>query len=227
MSARRLVEALTDVRLVNVFNPYADRCESFDRPDAPRLRRATLEAYLEAVRRSGVDTVWMGRDLGYRGGRRTGLALTDEHHLRLISIVYPSVEWSRATYGPACVERTATEIWKCLVLLSAVPLLWNVFPLHPHEPEQPFSNRKFSAKELASVQEINAELFKWIGITRIVALGRDAASYALSFGLDVEHVRHPSYGGVSEFRSSIFSLYNLSTEPGNIFAREFTELGHR
>jgi len=33
----------------------------------------------------GSNTIWMGRDLGYRGGRRTGLALTDEAHLPLFS----------------------------------------------------------------------------------------------------------------------------------------------
>lgn len=220
MSARRLVEALADIRLPSVFNPYVDRCDAFDRPDAPRLRRRTLRIYLDAVRASGADTAWMGRDLGYKGGRRTGLALTDEQHLHLLSTVYPGASFTRATQGPSCAERTATEIWKCLASLSIAPLLWNVFPLHPHEPGQPFSNRKFSAKELSAVQGLNAELFRWLGISRIVALGQDAAKYALTFGIDVQHVRHPSYGGVTEFRASIRTLYNLPSSQGDLFSRE-------
>lgn len=218
MSARRLVEALADVRLAHVFNPYADRCATYDRANAPQLRRRALRAYLEAVRASGTDTVWMGRDLGYKGGRRTGLALTDEHHLHLLATVYPGATWARATHGPACIERTATEIWKCLAALATPPLLWNVFPLHPHEPEQPFTNRKFAARELDAVQAINSELLAWLGVTRVVALGQDAARYAATFGLHVEHVRHPSYGGVTEFRASIRSLYPQTTAQADLFA---------
>jgi hypothetical protein len=103
--------------------------------------------------------------------------------------------------------------------LPTAPLLWNVFPLHPHEPGQPFSNRKFSVDELAAVHAINAELFAWLGIVRIVALGQDAARYAASFGLSVEHVRHPSYGGVSEFRASIRALYPQATKQQDLFER--------
>ena len=217
MSARRLVEGLADIRLSNVFNPYSDRCSTYDRPDAPRLRRRALRTYLEAVRLSSADTVWMGRDLGYKGGRRTGLALTDEHHLQKLSTLYPGVVWPRATYGPASLERTATEIWKCLVVLPSAPLLWNVFPLHPHEFDEPFTNRKFSAKELDAVQALNLELFAWLGIRHIVALGQDAAKYALTFGLPVDHVRHPSYGGVIEFRAAIRALYHLPQPQADLF----------
>lgn len=219
MSARRLVDALASIRLDNVFNPYADRCATFDRADAPRLRRRALRDYFDAVQASGADTVWMGRDLGHRGGRRTGLALTDEHHLPLLATIYPGATWARATHGPACIERTATEIWRCLGSLTTAPLLWNVFPLHPHEPGQPFSNRRFSAGELAAVRAINAELFAWLGIVHIVALGQDAARYAATFGLSVKHVRHPSYGGVAEFRASISSLYPQALSQQDLFSR--------
>lgn len=209
MSARRLVECLADIRLADVFNPYADRCVAFDLPDAPGVRRRALENYLDAVRRSGTQVVWMGRDLGYRGGRRTGLALTDEHHLMRLSVIYPGLTWSRATFGPAYVERTATEIWRCLATLRTAPLLWNVFPLHPHEAGQPFTNRKFTARELATVQALNAELFDWLNIRQVIALGRDASQYAATFGLPVHQVRHPSYGGTTEFRASIREIYGI------------------
>ncbi len=211
MSARRLVDSLADVRLENVFNPYSDRCAKFDLPDGPTIRRQALRAYFEAVRSTGTETAWMGRDLGHKGGRRTGLALTDEHHLPLLAASYPGIRLSRATHGPVWVERTATEIWRFLVTLRVAPLLWNVFPLHPHVAEQPFSNRKFLAGELRLVHALNVEILSWLGVTRIVAIGQDAANYGRTIGMDVVKVRHPSYGGVAEFRSSIGSLYGIAS----------------
>lgn len=45
--------------------------------DAEPRRFAMLRCALEEP----VDAIWIGRDLGYRGGRRTGLALTDDVHM--------------------------------------------------------------------------------------------------------------------------------------------------
>lgn len=207
MKLELLVEALAGVRLTNVFNPYADVCVVHDRPDAPVARRANLTAFLLAVRQRGVDTIWMGRDLGYRGGRRTGLALTDERHLSAIARIYGGKGAMQATVGPAMAERTAAEIWAVISGLSTPPFLWNVFPFHPHEPDDHFSNRKFTSKELAAVHSINIALIRELGIRRIVAIGQDAAHYSATFGVDVVTVRHPSYGGVREFREGIRTLY--------------------
>lgn len=206
MNFENLVNALADVRLANVFNPYSDVCPVHDRSNAPAARRANLLGFLQAAKRLGSDTIWMGRDLGYRGGRRTGLALTDERHLPVIAAIY-GARADQATVGPAMAERTAAEIWAVLSQLSAPPFLWNVFPFHPHEPNDPFSNRKFTARELATVHEINEALIQALDIRRIVAIGQDAAHYSAGFGVEVVAVRHPSYGGVNEFRAGIKMLY--------------------
>lgn len=207
MKLQSIVDSLAAIRLTNVFNPYADICAVHDRPDAPAARRANLTALLQAARRLGTDTIWMGRDLGYRGGRRTGLALTDERHLPAMSLVYGSEGVTQATIGPAMAERTAAEIWTVLGNLQVPPFLWNVFPFHPYEAGNPFSNRKFTARELAVVHEINAALIEELGIVRIVAIGQDAAHYSANFGVEVFTVRHPSYGGLRDFRAGISSLY--------------------
>lgn len=207
MNARSFVAALSKIRLENVFNPYADRCSVHDLEDAPTRRRRNLRLYLESIETLGSDTIWMGRDLGYRGGRRTGLALTDERHLPMMSTSYPGTQATRATRGPAVAERTAAEIWDVIQWLDNPPLLWNVFPFHPHEESEPFTNRKFSTRELKEVHDLNAELISWLGIRRIISIGQDAAHYASGFGVDVLCVRHPSYGGVREFREGIRKLY--------------------
>ncbi|WP_421953643.1 uracil-DNA glycosylase [Polaromonas sp.] len=207
MTPKSFVDELASVSLTDVFNPYSDRCSTFDLPDGPALRRRNLRRYLTAIEALKTDTVWMGRDLGYRGGRRTGLALTDEAGLGEVRAYYPGAEVVRATHGPAIKERTATEIWDVIRNLTRPPLLWNVFPLHPHEAGEYFSNRRFTARELRAVSDLNHALIRWLGIKRIVSIGQDAAKYATDFGVEISCVRHPSYGGVRDFRSGIYGLY--------------------
>lgn len=209
MSPNSFVRHLSAISLENVFNPYADTCAVHDKGDAAATRRRNLRTYLGAVQGQGVDTIWMGRDLGHRGGRRTGLALTDEYHMVDLQKLFPGASFARATIGTAVAERTAAEIWAVLRMLPHQPLLWNVFPLHPHERGSPLTNRRFRARELAEVDDLNASLIGWLSVKRIISIGQDAAVYAKRFGVDVQVVRHPSYGGVVEFRRGIAHLYGL------------------
>lgn len=217
MTPTAFVKALAALTLDNVFNPYADVCPVHDRADAAEFRRRNLRTYLAAAAEIGVDTIWMGRDLGYRGGRRTGLALTDEYHLPELARRYPGCDTRQATRGPAVAERTAAEIWAVIRAIETPPLLWNVFPFHPHEVDNPFSNRRFTARELCQVEDLNSALIEWLNIRKIVAIGQDAALYAQRFGVDVITIRHPSYGGVREFRAGMQKLYQI---PASALDRE-------
>lgn len=59
------------------------------------------------------------------------------------------------------------------------------------------------------VDDINASLIDWLGIKRIVGIGQDAVSYASRFGVEVLAIRHPSYGGTTEFREGMRKIYGL------------------
>ena len=207
MNPKLFVSALSKIEIQGVFNPYRDRCDLHDLSDGPVVRKKNLRKYLQSIVDLGADTIWMGRDLGYRGGRRTGLALTDEERLNLFAKLYPGSLPEKATKGPIVAERTATEIWNILSRLEMPPLLWNVFPFHPHEPNAPMTNRRFTSAELSNVSELNHELVSWLKIKKIICIGQDAAAYTKSLGLEVECVRHPSYGGIKDFREGMSKVY--------------------
>ena len=202
------VARVSQLRFDNAFNPYSDSCPVYDRADAPEIRRANLRLWLEAARRGGVTSVWVARDFGYRGGRRTGLALTDEASLASCASLLGVAGFSRATNGEAVSERTATTIWRTLQNLGQRVFLWNVVPVHPHEPGKPMSNRCHTAAE----RHACAGLLRWVveelDPKVVVALGRDASGALSDMELRHSPVRHPSYGGVSDFIAGIERIYS-------------------
>ncbi len=197
------------MRLPSVFNPYSDCCPVHDRHDAARLRRRNLTRCLEAALSARVDTIWVARDLGYRGGRRTGVPLTDEIHLDQAGTLMGGIALDRATRGPVVAERTAAIVWNLLSRLGEPAVLWNIFPLHPHEPEDPFSNRCHTRSERDAAWPLLTGLIEMIKPRRLVAIGRDAGMALANLDISVELVRHPSYGGQAEFISGVGKIYGL------------------
>lgn len=208
MTPNAFVKALSNTTLDDVFNPYRDRCEIFDRADAPQRRRANLRSFLEALSELDVDAVWIARDLGYRGGRRTGLPLTDEIHLDTFGERY-DLSLVRATKGPPMAERTAAIVWRVLSQIDTPVFLWNVFPLHPYERGEPLSNRCHTRAERELFNDMLFTLLAMLQPNRIIAIGRDAQVALTDLGLAIQPVRHPSYGGQSEFIDTISTLYDL------------------
>src|SRR5438270_211928 len=85
--ATAFVERLRHIRLRDTFNMYADVCAIADAPHAPAQRAANLIAMLTACQ-GRAQSIWIGREPGYRGARRTGLPLTDEIHLEAAARCY-------------------------------------------------------------------------------------------------------------------------------------------
>jgi hypothetical protein len=194
------VSLIRGLKFANTFNPYIHRCPLHDLDDAPVLRRSALLRILEKAVQTEVETVWIGRDLGHRGGRRTGLAFTDDLH-----VVSHGMRWNltikRATKGPPLIEQTAAVIWQVLSHIDMPIFLWNVFPLHPHEVGNPFSNRVHNAAERIAGESLLSELIAMIRPRRLIAIGNDAyrSVKRVSGLIEVTQVRHPSYGGQTRF----------------------------
>lgn len=215
MNTAQFVEKLADLSFKDAFNPYSDACDAFDQDDAPAIRRTNLKLVLDAAIEGKVDSIWIARDLGYRGGRRTGLALTDEAHLTDHSVLYGDLPLVRATKGPALAERTASVIWQTLNRIQRPVFLWNVFPLHPHEPGDPQSNRCHTRFERNACRPLLTWLLEALNPRVVVAVGRDAQLALADLGIEAMQVRHPSYGGQSDFISGIEGLYDLPPSPNS------------
>lgn len=209
MSTNEILSALEQLDFENTFNPYFDRCLVHDSVEAPELRRYYLIELLERAASTDLDAIWVGRDLGYRGGRRTGLALTDDIHFS-DHLVRWGLEPKRPTYGEPVAERTASVIWDILLRVQVPVFLWNVFPLHPFECGEPFSNRAHSARERKAGTDILISIVEYLNPRRIVAVGNDAFNTlsAVFASENIHKVRHPSYGGQSEFLATMESLYS-------------------
>ncbi len=213
---------LVQVSLPDVFNPYRDECDIHDRPGAPALRADLLNRTMRAAEKLEIDSLWIGRDLGYRGGRRTGIALTDEVHADRFARRW-GLEFLRATKGRACAERTASAIWQTLSQIERPIFLWNAFPFHPFSPEDPMSNRPHNRTEARIGEEILSSLCEFLRPSRIVAIGNDAARVAtrISTSSRVVKVRHPSYGGKAQFTREMGVLYGLSTRGVHVARESF------
>lgn len=213
MTPHKFVKTLEGLSFKNVFNPYSDCCAECDREGAAKMRRDSLLKILLAAEESGVDSLWVGRDFGHLGGRRTGLAFTDDAHLDKhagrwgVSVEKPTKDMAK--------EGTATVIWDILEQIDATVFLWNVFPLHPHESQKPFTNRRHNARERKSGEQLLYELISLLKPARLVAIGNDAASSLerLRGDREILRVRHPAHGGQNQFRRQMRWIYGFSLLP--------------
>ncbi len=208
MNAELFVNHLSQITFNGVFNPYRDLCDEHDHSESPAIRRLNLQRYLDAAVNYEVESVWLGRDCGYRGGRRTGIALTDEINLEALDYMFGISGLAKATIGEPVKERTATEVWKIIREVDAKVFLWNIFPFHPFEDGNPMSNRRHSAREFNECKELLCCLLEWLQPKMIVAIGADAHKALSRLKFKASPVRHPSYGGHLEFANGIRQLYS-------------------
>lgn len=204
-----LLVYLLSFRSDQAFNPWNQNCPLADGPGSYQVRKRNLKDVLTAcIATENVD-IWIGRDLGWRGGRRTGVPFVDELTLASYAQSIEIPRLTKATVGPPMKERTATEIHLARSRVSTKIFFWNVFPFHPHELDNPCTNRMHSRSERNFGLEALEMIISLLPVERLVAIGNDAYSAVNHLGQRCLHVRHPSYGGQRDFQAQIDSHYGV------------------
>ncbi len=190
----------------NLFNPYFDNCLVHDSSNAIHIRRKNLLLYLDAQYKSKPRDLWIAEAAGYKGARRTGIPLVPENLLDYCSDkLETSQPFKKATKTKTVKIRTANYLWEEISAFHHVPFLWNAVLFHPHKEGNQFSNRKPSKNEIAFFKDIFNLLEDAFQFLRVFCIGRVAQKFITSFGVEGIYIRHPSMGGINEFRRAIRS----------------------
>ena len=101
-------------------------------------------------------------------------------------------------------EHSANYMWEVLAKLHPNAFLWNAVPLHPRQPGMFDKNRKPTTKERNQFAPLTDGLIAILKPQAVIAVGR-VAERALQKQKPT-YLRHPSFGGASEFRNGIRAL---------------------
>lgn len=204
------VDELSSYSSSKAFNPWNSNCSETDFENSFSVRQENLRSVLHAcVDTQDVD-VWIGRDLGWRGGRRTGIALVDEASLKNYARSLDLPELVKATAGPVMRERTATEIHLARARISKRIFFWNVFPFHPHEQDRPHTNRMHTRSERETGLYFLMKVLELMPVRRVITIGNDATRAIREAEIQCFPVRHPSYGGQKDFHQQINFHYQIA-----------------
>lgn len=181
---------------------------------ASRIRKKNLGLYLQLMESYKPEVLLLGEAPGYKGARLTGLPFSCE------DLVFEEIEhpvfglkkgYERWAVGALEKERSAHMVWKELEKYEELPLIWNIFPFHPFHPGQIQTNRSPRISEIRIGQAFVRRLLKMYPIRRIAAVGKKAFHGLSEMSLDayeVRYIRHPSYGGKSDFERGLEEFLN-------------------
>ena len=147
----------------------------------------------------------VGEAPGYKGCALTGIPFTSQRVLS--SKAHPFIDRLRPSLSVsgAVTEATATIVWDYLDECTAVPAMWNVFPFHPHKIDHRQSNRTPEPAEVHGGEAFVEMILDILSPQTVIAVGDTSAKSLgrLFPDLTIGTVRHPSFGGKSDFRNDV------------------------
>ncbi|MFB6274079.1 MAG: uracil-DNA glycosylase [Salinibacter sp.] len=195
------------------FNPYRDRHEDLDAPDAPSHRRDNLRQYLACF--DDAPRLFLLLEApGPWGCRFSGVPVTSEDQLADPDFPIDGTVTSRAD-RPPLTEYSASIFWRVLQPHFPQFFVWNSLPLHPHDPGDPVSIRTPRRSEVRAWHELLRALLDTLAPDRTVGVGRKGERALDDVGADPTYVRHPSQGGANKFESGMETIVEEMSLPDN------------
>jgi uracil-DNA glycosylase len=184
-----------------------DACNEYA-PDAPNnaIRRANLQLYLETMLTRQPTVMLLMEAPGYRGCRLTGVPVTSRKillegvsELDLFGTAQGYQPTDDAGFERVYGEQSASIVWGTLAELRCVPLIWNTYPFHPHQPDQPLTNRAPRKTEIEQGKAFIQHLLALYQPATVIAVGNVAYGALTDLGVACIKVRHPAQGGKNDF----------------------------
>lgn len=208
---------MSDLRLddfwqaLDELNGSSSACSLYDSSTpASQLRRRNLSRYLELMAARMPRTLLVGEAPGYRGTAVTGVPFMSVREITsapgLVGGAADGDDYEVPDEPPFVREATSQAMWSTLAEDAELPLLWAAFPLHPHEPGHPFTNRRPTPTEIRAGLSVTLALVHAFKIERVIAVGRVAQAVLAPHFPAIPYVRHPARGGVAQFRSQLRDL---------------------
>jgi hypothetical protein len=182
------------------FNPYRDRHDDLDVPEAPAIRRENLRAYLDCY--DAPPPLFLLLEApGPWGCRFSGVPVTSEAQLTAPSFPVDGRQTSREAEPHT--EYSASIFWRVLRPFFPHFFVWNSLPLHPHDADDPLSIRTPRRSEVRAWRPLLTGLLDALGPTRVVGVGRKAERALDEVDAAPTYVRHPSQGGATKFEAGM------------------------
>ena len=183
-----------------LFNPYRDRRNAVDRPDAPAIRQANLRRYLAAYP-APPPLLLLAEAPGPWGCRFSGVPLVSE--AQLLDPAFPLTGDASSTRETPHTEYSAGIYWRVLQPYFPHFFTWNSVPFHPHYDGKPLTIRTPTRREVRAWTDLLADVLALLQPQCLLAVGR-TAEYALEqAGASGTYVRHPSQGGARRFEAGV------------------------
>lgn len=204
--------------------PVPDDAEFLYGPEPDgRRRERNVRRYQELIA-AGMDSggprvMLVGEAPGYRGHTVTGVPFMSMRQVTarpgLITGAAQGDGFALPEHPAADWEQSSGIVWRALAAWRGpLPLMWAVYPNHPHEPGRPATNRAPRATEVSAGAPIALALAEAFGITTFLAVGRKAQGALARAGIEATAVRHPAQGGARAFTEQL-AAFNAASYPGS------------
>ncbi len=153
----------------------------------------------------------VGEALGFKGGKLTGIPFSSGQVFERFDHPFLKQISNDITLSQIESENTATIVWEYLTKRQITPLCWNAFPFHPHPKGYKHKNRAPNTKEIESGARYLKALQSIFQIDTIIGVGNKGSHCAKKAfpNKEILCVRHPSYGGKSDFIQGLDGFLNV------------------